>query len=78
MEKIKTPPIKMINIGKTYRRQASYTHAPMFHQFEGLLIDQDINITHLIGVTNFFAQSYFGPEESPDSVLTTSNSQNLL
>jgi len=62
MEKIKTPPIKMINIGKTYRRQASYTHAPMFHQFEGLLIDQDINITHLIGVTNFFAQSYFGPE----------------
>lgn len=62
MEKIKTPPIKMINIGKTYRRQASYTHAPMFHQFEGLLIDQDINITHLVGVTNFFAQSYFGPD----------------
>lgn len=64
MEKIKTPPIKMINIGKTYRRQASHTHAPMFHQFEGLLIDRDINITHLIGVTNFFAQSYFGPDRT--------------
>ena len=64
MERIKTPPIKMINIGKTYRRQASHTHAPMFHQFEGLLIDRDINITHLIGVTNFFAQSYFGPDRT--------------
>lgn len=61
MEKVKTPPIKMINIGKTYRRQASHTHAPMFHQFEGLLIDQDINITHLVGVTNYFAQAFFGP-----------------
>lgn len=64
MEKVKTPPIKMINIGKTYRRQASHTHSPMFHQFEGLLIDRDINITHLIGVTNFFAQSYFGPDRT--------------
>lgn len=56
------PPIKMINIGKTYRRQASNTHSPMFHQFEGLVIDEDINITHLLGVSNYFAQKYFGPE----------------
>ncbi len=62
MERVKTPPIKMINIGKCYRRQASHTHSPMFHQFEGLLIDHDINITHLIGFTNFFAQRYFGPD----------------
>lgn len=62
MEAMKTPPIKMINIGKTYRRQASNTHSPMFHQFEGLLIDKDINITHLIGVSNFFAKNYFGPD----------------
>ncbi len=62
MEYMKKPPIKMINIGKTYRRQASNTHSPMFHQFEGLLIDVDVNMTHLVGVSNFFAKSYFGPD----------------
>jgi phenylalanyl-tRNA synthetase alpha chain len=62
MELMKKPPIKMINIGKTYRRQASNTHSPMFHQFEGLLIDKDINITHLFGVSNYFAKEYFGPD----------------
>lgn len=61
MERVKLPPIKMINIAKTYRRQASNTHSPMFHQFEGLMIDKDINITHLIGVSNYFARHYFGP-----------------
>jgi phenylalanyl-tRNA synthetase alpha chain len=62
MEYVGTPPIKMINIGKTYRRQASNTHSPMFHQFEGLLIDKNINITHLIGVSNYFAKEYFGSD----------------
>jgi len=60
MEIMKTPPIKMINIGKTYRRQIDVSHTPMFHQFEGLLIDKDINITHLIGVGDYFVQNYFG------------------
>jgi phenylalanyl-tRNA synthetase alpha chain len=64
METVKTPPIKMINIGKTYRRQADATHSPMFHQFEGLVIDKDINITHLIGVTDYFAKSYFGKDRT--------------
>jgi phenylalanyl-tRNA synthetase alpha chain len=64
MEKVKTPPIKMINIGKTYRRQADTTHSPMFHQFEGLVVDKNINITHLIGVTDYFAKSYFGNDRS--------------
>lgn len=61
MELIKTPPIKMINIGKTYRRQASATHSPMFHQFEGLLIDTGITMAHLVGVSNYFVKAYFGP-----------------
>lgn len=60
METIKKPPIKMINIGKTYRRQIDVSHTPMFHQFEGLMIDKKINVTHLIGVCNFFAQNFFG------------------
>jgi phenylalanyl-tRNA synthetase alpha chain len=64
MEYVKTPPIKMINIGKTYRRQASNTHSPMFHQFEGLLVDKGINMTHLVGVSNYFAREYFGPDRT--------------
>jgi len=62
MELLKDPPIKMINIGKTYRRQASNTHSPMFHQFEGLVVDKGINMTHLVGVSNYFAKNYFGPD----------------
>ncbi len=62
MELKKAPPIKMINIGKTYRRQIDATHNPMFHQFEGLVIDKGINITHLVGVTEYFAKSYFGQD----------------
>ncbi|MEK7524927.1 MAG: phenylalanine--tRNA ligase subunit alpha [Patescibacteria group bacterium] len=62
MELMKKPPIKMVNIGKTYRRQIDVSHTPMFHQFEGLLIDKGINITHLIGVGNYFVQNYFGPD----------------
>src|SRR5258706_16460660 len=62
MELKKTPPIKMINIGKTYRRQIDATHNPMFHQFEGLVIDEGINITNLIGTTEYFAKAYFGQD----------------
>ena len=54
------PPLRMINIGKTYRRQADISHSPMFHQFEGLVVDKSISIGDLIGVINFFAKSYFG------------------
>jgi len=62
MEALKKPPIKMINIGKCYRRQASNTHSPMFHQFEGLVVDKNINISHLIGTTNYFFAKYFGSD----------------
>lgn len=62
MELMGKPPIKMINIGKTYRRQASNTHSPMFHQFEGLVIDKNITMAHLVGVSNFFVKNYFGPD----------------
>lgn len=55
-------PIRMVNIGKCYRRQIDATHTPMFHQFEGLLIDKGIAVTHLKGVLDHFARTYFGPE----------------
>jgi len=56
------PPIKMINIAKCYRRQADISHTPMFHQFETLCVGKNISITHLKGVLDYFAKSYFGPQ----------------
>lgn len=53
-------PIKMLNIGKCYRRQIDVSHTPMFHQFEGLVIDKNISITHLKGTLDYFVKSYFG------------------
>ncbi len=61
MEKRK-PPIRMINIAKCYRRQIDISHTPVFHQFEGLVIDKNINITNLLGVLNYFAKNWFGPD----------------
>lgn len=57
------PPIRMINIAKTYRPNWDTSHTPMFHQFEGLCIDRDINITHLKGTINYFVKNFFGEEK---------------
>jgi phenylalanyl-tRNA synthetase alpha chain len=53
-------PIKMLNIAKTYRRQSDVSHTPMFHQFETLVVDEGISISHLKGTLDYFARSYFG------------------
>ncbi len=53
-------PIRMLNIAKCYRRQSDTTHAPMFHQFEGLYVDRDVNLTHLTGIVKYFVESFFG------------------
>lgn len=55
-----TLPIKMLNIAKCYRRQSDVSHSPMFHQFEGLVVGENISITHLKGVLDYFVKSYFG------------------
>lgn len=62
MERVKMPPIRMINIAKCYRRQSDTTHLPMFHQFEGLVIDRGINITHLKGTIDYFARQFYGDD----------------
>ena len=54
-------PIRSVNIAKTYRRQIDVTHVPMFHQFDGLVVDKGIAITHLRGVLDYFAKEFFGP-----------------
>jgi phenylalanyl-tRNA synthetase alpha chain len=53
-------PIKMLNIAKTYRRQSDVSHTPMFHQFEGLVVGENISIAHLKGTLDYFTKSYFG------------------
>ena len=55
-------PIRMMNIGKCYRRQASARHLTAFHQFEGLMIDENVTITDLKGVIDYFVKSYFGQD----------------
>lgn len=61
MERLGKPPVRMINIAKCYRRQSDVSHTVMFHQFEGLVIDKDINITHLKGTIDYFTKQFFGP-----------------
>lgn len=53
-------PLRMINIAKCYRRQSDVSHVPMFHQFEGLIVDEDISIVNLKGTLDYFARSFFG------------------
>jgi len=60
MKRLGNPPIRMINIAKTYRPNWDASHTPMFHQFEGLCVDKKINITHLKGTISYFAKEFFG------------------
>lgn len=62
MERLGQPPIRMINLTKCYRRQSDVSHTVMFHQFEGLVIDKGINITHLKGTIDYFVRQYFGSD----------------
>ncbi len=62
MLRAKTPPIKMINIGKTYRPNWDISHVPIFHQFEGVCIDKDINLTNLKGTIEYFVHEFFGKD----------------
>jgi len=57
-------PIRMMNISKCYRRQIDVSHVPMFHQFEGLVIDKGINITHLKGTIDYFVKKFFGADRT--------------
>jgi phenylalanyl-tRNA synthetase alpha chain len=56
------PPIYYVFTGKTYRRDNDATHTPMFHQCEGLAIDEDLTLGDLQGVLLAFARSMFGPD----------------
>ncbi len=53
------PPIKVIAPGRTYRVDSDATHSPMFHQVEGLWIDQHISFADLKGVYTEFLRRFF-------------------
>ena len=60
MEKTK-PPVRIISLGRVYRPDtADATHYPMFHQMEGLLIDEDVSMADLKTVLRLFADNYLG------------------
>ena len=53
------PPFKILAPGRTYRCDSDQTHAPMFHQLEGLHIDKNITMSHLKGCLNYFIKEFF-------------------
>jgi phenylalanyl-tRNA synthetase alpha chain len=57
--KMHKPPIKVIAPGRTYRVDSDATHSPMFHQVEGLWIDEDISFADLKGVYTDFLRRFF-------------------
>lgn len=55
-------PIRMLNIAKCYRRQSDISHSQVFHQFEGMVINEGISMANLKGTFDYFVKSWFGPE----------------
>jgi phenylalanyl-tRNA synthetase alpha chain len=53
------PPIRIIAPGRTYRVDSDATHTPMFHQFEGLVIDRETHLGHLKWTMEEFAKAFF-------------------
>jgi phenylalanyl-tRNA synthetase alpha chain len=53
------PPFRIIVPGRTYRCDSDQTHAPMFHQLEGLHIDKGITMGHLKGCLDYFIKEFF-------------------
>ena len=54
------PPLRMLAPGKVYRCDSDTSHSPVFHQVEGLLVDNSATFAELKGILTFFLQSYFG------------------
>jgi phenylalanyl-tRNA synthetase alpha chain len=55
----KQPPLKIIAPGRVYRVDSDATHSPMFHQVEGLWVDENISFANLKGVVQDFLQKFF-------------------
>ena len=59
------PPIRIIVPGRTFRADYDATHTPMFHQLEGLVVDETTHMGHLKGTLVEFCRAIFGVEDLP-------------
>jgi phenylalanyl-tRNA synthetase alpha chain len=57
------PPIRIISPGRTYRVDSDATHSPMFHQYEGLVIDESASLANLKWVLEEFYKAFFEVKE---------------
>ena len=61
--KANQPPIKIVAPGRCFRKdELDATHSPMFHQFEGLVVDQNVNMRQLKGTLDSFVKLMFGKD----------------
>jgi phenylalanyl-tRNA synthetase alpha chain len=60
-----TPPIRIIAPGRTFRSDYDQTHTPMFHQIEGLVVDEATHMGHLRGCLLEFARAFFDVADLP-------------
>jgi phenylalanyl-tRNA synthetase alpha chain len=60
--KAMTPPLRMVAMGRVYRRDFDITHTPMFHQMEVLVIDEHVNFANLKGLLKQFLSEFFEKE----------------
>ncbi len=56
------PPVAIIAPGRVYRKDADPTHSPMFHQIEGLLVDEKVTFRDLKGILKIFLETVFGKD----------------
>ena len=61
--KNQTAPLRIIAPGRVYRRDSDITHTPMFHQVEGLLVDEDVSFADLKGILDDFLRCFFEKDD---------------
>ena len=63
--RVEAPPIRIVVPGRTYRADHDATHSPMFHQVEGLVVDESTHMGHLKGCLIEFCRAFFGVDDLP-------------
>lgn len=59
------PPLRIIAPGRVYRCDSDMTHSPMFHQVEGLLVDEQVSMSDLKGILKLFLAAFFERDNLP-------------
>ncbi len=56
---VRKPPLALIAPGRVYRRDSDVSHSPMFHQVEGLFVDENVSFAHLKAALHHFMEAFF-------------------